>query len=49
MKCTISMDDKKLLEVFGKEINAEEFATFCKNAVASKMFSQQFIYINGRM
>ena len=43
MKCTVSMSDKYLEELFGKEISAEEFAAFCKDAIASKMFLDQFI------
>ena len=42
MKCTIVMSDKKLKKFFGKEISAEEFADFCKDAIASKMFLRQF-------
>lgn len=42
MECTVSISDKKLEEFFGKEISAEEFANFCKDAIASKIFLRQF-------
>ncbi len=40
---TVSMDNKKIKELFGREINAKEFASFCKDAIATKMFEQQFV------
>lgn len=42
MECQISIDDKKVEDFLGKKISAEEFAAFCQDAIASKMFLHQF-------
>ena len=42
MKCTISIKDENLETHFGKKISAEEFAGFCRDAIASEMFTWQF-------
>jgi hypothetical protein len=44
MECTItiSFPDSKLRKIFSKKICQDEFKIFCKNAVASVLFTQQF-------
>ena len=43
MECTISMKDEHIEKVFGKKISDNDFSDFCRDAIASKMFLQQFV------
>ncbi|MEA3420838.1 MAG: hypothetical protein U9Q97_04075 [Acidobacteriota bacterium] len=46
MKCTISMDGKRLEALLRKKITEEEFASFCKDAVLSKLWQEQIVNLD---